>query len=137
MFLWPIVFPGTAARQIKQWVNANIDGELNFSEARLSFFRHFPTLTLTLHDFSLTGSAPFERDTLLAGEVLGFGLDVLSLFRKTIDVHSFYLNSRINVQVDEQGRANYNIYKGNSTDKTEPDSSNTRLKIAGVFVKRC
>jgi AsmA protein len=138
LFLWPIVFPGTAARQIKQWVNANIDGELNFSEARLSFFRHFPTLTLTLHDFSLTGSAPFERDTLLAGEALGFGLDVLSLFRETIDVHSFYLdNSRINVQVDEQGRANYNIYKGNSADKTEPDSSNTRLKIAGVFVNRC
>ena len=80
MFLWPIVFPGTAARQIKQWVNANIDGELNFSEARLSFFRHFPTLTLTLHDFSLTGSAPFERDTLLAGD----GDVVADIFRTRV-----------------------------------------------------
>ncbi|MCK6691560.1 MAG: membrane assembly protein AsmA, partial [Thermoanaerobaculia bacterium] len=74
MYLWPIVFPGTAAKQIKQWVNAHIDGELNFSEARLSFFQHFPALTLTMHDFSLTGAAPFEKDTLLAGEALGFGL---------------------------------------------------------------
>lgn len=58
LFLWPILFPGTAAEQIKQWTNENIEGELNFSKVRLSFFRQFPTLTLTLYDFSLTGSAP-------------------------------------------------------------------------------
>ena len=138
MYLWPMLFPGTAAKQIKQWVNRPIDGELNFSEARLSFFRHFPELTLTMYDFSLTGSAPFEKDTLLAGEGLGFGLDVFSLFRKTIDIHSFYLDdARINVQVDEQGQANYNIYKGKPKDDTRPDSSNTRLEIAGVFINNC
>lgn len=138
MFLWPIVFPGTAAKQIKKWVNAHIDGELNFSEARLSFFRHFPALTLTMHDFSLTGAAPFEKDTLLAGEALGFGLDVFSLFRKTLDVHSFYLdNARINVQVDTLGRANYNIYRAKPKDDTQADSSNTHLELAGVFINNC
>lgn len=138
MFLWPIFFPGTAAKQIKTWVNAHIDGELNFNEARLSFFRHFPALTLTMHDFSLTGAAPFEKDTLLAGEALGFGLDVFSLFRKTLDVHSFYLdNARINVQVDTLGRANYNIYRAQPKDDTRADSSNTHLEIAGVFVNNC
>lgn len=138
MYLWPIVFPGTAAKQIKQWVNRHIDGELNFAEARLSFFRHFPALTLTMHDFSLTGAAPFEKDTLLAGEALGFGLDVFSLFRKTLDVHSFYLdNALINVQVDEAGRANYNIYRAEPKDDAQQDSSNTHLELAGVFINNC
>lgn len=138
LFLWPIVFPGTAAQQIKTWTNQNIEGQLNFSRIRLSFFEHFPKLTLTLHDFSLTGSAPFEKDTLLAGAALSFGLDLASLFGETLEVNTFYVDdARINVQVDEKGQANYNIYKGSSTEKTEPDSSNTRLKIAGIFLNRC
>lgn len=67
LFLLPILFPGQIEEKIKGWANQSINAKLEFSKARLSFFEHFPTLTLTLHDFSLTGSAPFERDTLVAG----------------------------------------------------------------------
>lgn len=138
LFLWPILFPGTAAEQIKQWTNENIEGELNFSKVRLSFFRQFPTLTLTLYDFSLTGSAPFESDTLLAGEALSFGLNLASLFEEELEVRAFYVDrARINVQVDEKGQANYNIYKGGSKADAQPDSSNTRLRIEGVFLNHC
>ncbi len=138
LLLWPVLFPGTAAEQIKTWTNENIEGELNFSRIQLSFFEHFPTLTLTLHDFSLTGSAPFAGDTLVAGKALSFGLDLASVFGKTLEVHTFYLDeARINVQVDEKGQANYNVYKGASEAETQPDSSNTQLKISGIFLKRC
>ncbi|MCB9355893.1 MAG: hypothetical protein H6575_15110 [Lewinellaceae bacterium] len=136
MFLWPILFPGSAEEQIKRWTNENIEGRLEFSAARLSFFEHFPALTLTLRDFSLTGSAPFQEDTLLSGASISFGLDIGSIFRETLEVNAFYVDqARINVQVDKQGNANYNIYKGGG--ETESDSSETRLKINGIYFEKC
>jgi AsmA protein len=139
LFLLPILFPGTVAEQIKKWTNRHIEGNLNFTSVRLSFFEHFPTLTLTLYDFSLNGSAPFAQDTLLAGKALSFGLDLGSVFRETLEVSTFYLDkARINVQVDEKGQANYNIYKGTpDSTQTAPDSSNTKLRIQGIFINQC
>lgn len=138
LFVLPVLFPGTIAEQIKAWTNESIDGKLDFSKTSLSFFDHFPSLTLTLHDFSLTGSAPFASDTLLAGKALGFGLNLASIFGKTLEVNTFYVDdARINVQVDEKGRANYNVYKGTPDSTARSDSSNTRIKIHGIFFKRC
>ncbi|MCB9331948.1 MAG: AsmA family protein [Lewinellaceae bacterium] len=134
LFLLPILFPGTIAEQIKTWTNQSIEGELNFSKVRLSFFRHFPALTLTLHDFSLTGAAPFANDTLIAGEALSFGIDLASVFGDSIEVKQFFVdNAFINVQVDEQGNANYNVYKGSNAETTT-DSSTARLNIERILI---
>ncbi|GAA4044110.1 hypothetical protein [Flavobacterium chungnamense] len=46
MFLFPIIFPGKIEKGIKSFANENLKGELNFKEANLSFFNHFPSLTL-------------------------------------------------------------------------------------------
>ena len=55
MFLFPIIFPGKIEKEIKNFANENLKGELNFKEANLSFFNHFPSLTLSLEGFSLKG----------------------------------------------------------------------------------
>jgi AsmA protein len=134
LFLLPLLFPGAIPGQIKKWTNESIEGELNFSKISLSFFQHFPSLTLTLHDFSLTGSEPFAKDTLIAGRALSFGINLSSIFEETLEVNKFFVdNAFINIQVDEKGNANYNVYKGNS--EAAADSSNTRLKIEGIFIK--
>ena len=64
MFLLPLLFPKTISQKIKQLTQSSLKGELNFSGTSLSFFKHFPELTLTLEDFSLKGSEPFQVDTL-------------------------------------------------------------------------
>ncbi|HRI61821.1 MAG TPA: AsmA family protein, partial [Saprospiraceae bacterium] len=134
LFLLPILFPNTVAGPIKKWTNQSIEGELNFSKIQLSFFRHFPSLTLTLYDFSLTGSEPFAKDTLIAGKAISFGIDVASVFGDSIEVNKFFIEDAfINIQVDEKGNANYNVYKGKES--AGSDSSNTRLKIEGIFIK--
>ncbi|MFM9951929.1 MAG: AsmA-like C-terminal region-containing protein [Saprospiraceae bacterium] len=138
MVALPALFPGAVADEIKAWTNETIEGELQFSKVRLSFFKHFPALTLTLHDFSLTGSEPFAKDTLLAGKALSFGLDVASVFSEKLEVNTFFIDDGlINVQVDEQGRANYNIYKGSPGAEPQSDTSQMHLKIAGIFFNRC
>jgi AsmA protein len=46
LFLLPYVMPGKISQKIKNFVSRSIDGKIEFSKARLSFFNHFPSLTL-------------------------------------------------------------------------------------------
>jgi len=88
LFLAPYIFPNTVAEKIKGWTNSSIKGELNFSKARLSFFNHFPSLTLTLYDFSLKGSPPYQKDTLIAAEKISLGINLKTLlFDKKIKIN--------------------------------------------------
>ena len=91
--------------------NQSIKGDLNFTKARLSFFTHFPSLTLTLYDVDLKGSAPFSQDTLLAADKLGFGVNLKKiLFDHQVSINQIYLTGAfIHILVNEKGEANYNI----------------------------
>lgn len=138
MFLFPYIFPGFIARQIKQWARNSIQSELNFSDASLSFFKHFPALTLTLSDFSVNGSAPFENEVLVSSKEISLGVDLTSLFASSISVDKIFLNgATINIQVDEEGHANYNIYQSSdsATTTTGSDSTSASLKIEKILIE--
>lgn len=138
MFLLPYIFPGFVSTRIKEWARSSINAELDFSRARLSFFRHFPALTLTLYDLSVKGSAPFEKATLVESEEVSLGVDLLSLFTSQTSIDKIFLtNANINIQVDKAGHANYNIYqsKSNDTAKTA-DSSSVALKIEKILIEK-
>lgn len=137
LFLLPYLFPNTVANEVKKLVNNSLRGELNFSRARLSFFNHFPSLTLTLYDFSLKGAAPFEKDTLLACRELAFGVDLSTVFSKKIKINEIFLTkSLINIQVDAQGRANYNVYVTEKEQhQSDKEPSNTSLRIKQIVIE--
>ncbi|WP_298155765.1 AsmA-like C-terminal region-containing protein [Flavobacterium sp.] len=138
LFLLPIIFPGTVAEQIKTFANKKIDGELNFSKSRLSFFNHFPSLTVTLYDFSLKGSAPYKNDTLVAAEEVAFGINLKRLiFDNEVRIDKIFLSeSFVNVKINEKGQANYNVYISDS--KKAPDTiSNTSVKLEKIDISNC
>jgi AsmA protein len=138
LFLAPYLFPDTVGKQIKLWTNQSIKGDLNFTKARLSFFTHFPSLTLTLYDVDLKGSAPFQQDTLLAAEKLGFGVNLKKLiFDHLVNINKIYLNSAyIHVMVNDSGQANYNIYVSDTSTKTkDSDSSAASLQLEKIVIK--
>ncbi|BAV09977.1 outer membrane assembly protein [Filimonas lacunae] len=137
LFLLPAIFPGFIAKKIKTWTNKSIQGELNFSKARLSFFRHFPSLTLTLHDFTLKGSAPFSKDTLISAEGVSLGLDLSSIFSSTLTINKIFVDdAHIHVLVNEKGEANYNVYASKSDKATSnpADSSDATLKMESIVI---
>lgn len=140
LLLLPILFPNAIAEKIKGWTNNTISGELNFSKARLSFFNHFPALTLTLYDITLKGSPPFENDTLVAVEQIALGINLSSLFKSAVNIQEIYVsNGFIHVQVNKEGHPNYNIYTSGATDATTGpvESSGTALKIDLIAISGC
>ena len=62
MFIIPILFPGTISEQVKIFANKNLAGKLDYKKTHLTFFRHFPSLTVSVDDFLLKGSKPFQND---------------------------------------------------------------------------
>jgi AsmA protein len=102
LFLIPIMFPGRIAEEVKQFANEKLDGELNFSEAKLSFFNHFPSLTLTLKNFKLNGSAPFKNETLISANEIAFGINVKALILDSeVKIDKIFLsNAYMNVKVN-------------------------------------
>ena len=137
MFLIPIIFPGKIAEEVKQFANEKLEGDLNFSEAHLSFFNHFPSLTLTLRDFKLKGSKPFQEQTLIAANEISFGINVKSLlFDSTVKIDKIFLSHALmNVKVNEKGEANYNVYVSDDKKETKKDNSNTSLKLEKIDIE--
>lgn len=136
MFLFPILFPGKIAEQVKLFANERLEGELNFSEAKLSFFHHFPSLTLTLQDFKLNGSAPYKNETLISANEIAFGINVKTLiFDSEVKIDKIFLsNALMNVKVNEKGEANYNVYVSEDK-KPSKEKSNTSLKLERIDIR--
>lgn len=137
LFTLPLLFPTTVANKIKTFANSHINGQLAFTHVRLSFFNHFPSLTLTLYDCSLKGSAPFQNDTLIQAKEIAFGINVSSLLSHQIKMDEVYVTrGNIWVEVDSAGHPNYNVWQStpNSSHTNANDSSSTALKIERIQI---
>jgi AsmA protein len=136
MVLLPVLFPGKIAAEVKHFADQKLEGELNFAEANLSFFNHFPSLTLTLEDFSLKGSAPYKNETLVSAGEVSFGINLKTLiFDGKIDIDKIYIShALINVKINEKGEANYNVYISDGK-STADESSDTSLKLEKIAIE--
>ncbi|MFH6986944.1 AsmA-like C-terminal region-containing protein [Flavobacterium collinsii] len=136
LFLTPIIFEDQIKEQIKKTANEKLSAELNYSDVSVSFFQHFPSLTLTLSNLHLNGSAPYTKEKFITAKEVSFGINVASLvFSKEVKIDQIYLSdSFINVKVNEEGEANYNIYKSNSQTETPKDSTETALKLERIEI---
>jgi AsmA protein len=136
LFLTPIVFADQIKDQIKKTANERLSAELNYSDVSVSFFRHFPSLTLTLNDLKLNGSAPYKDQQFITAKEVSFGIDVASLiFSKSVKIDQIYLSdSSINIKVNEKGEANYNVYKSSTQTSKTKDSTDTALKLERIEI---
>jgi AsmA protein len=137
LLILPYLFPQTITNKIKEWANGNINGHVAFSGTSLSFFKRFPSLTLTLYDVNLNGSDPFEKDTLVSAKEISLGIDLASIFSSKVTIDKIYLNNAlINIQVDSSGKANYNIYKGSKqSGNAKTDTASASLGIDQILVE--
>ncbi|WP_456311956.1 hypothetical protein [Pseudomonas shirazensis] len=141
LFLIPLLFPGKVASEVKKVANQSLDTKMDFSKSRLSFFTHFPSLTVSLDDLSLTGSAPFSNDTLLKAEQVAFGINLKRLiFDNEVKINKLYVSKAlINVMVNQKGQANYNIYKAPDNKKDNPNEpeEGTAIRLERIDLEDC
>lgn len=112
-FILPIVFKddikAAIDKEIAKSVNADVvfDAD-NFS---LSFFTHFPNVTAELKDLGVLNRAPFDGQILFATEKFEVEVNLKDiLFGDQLRVKGISLvKPIINIKVNEDGKANYDI----------------------------
>jgi len=139
MFLLPLLFPGTISEQVKKVANQNLAGELNFKKSKLSFFTHFPSLTVSLDELSLMGSAPYQNDTLLKSRQVAFGINLKRLlFDNEVKIDELYVSEAfVNVMVNEKGQANYNVYVSKSEQPKDTTQEGTAIRLDKIDFENC
>lgn len=140
LIVTPLLFKSKIADEVQKAANRSLNSEVKFGNISLTFFRHFPNLTLTLSDFIMMGSPPFEDDTLInAGEV-GFGVNLRSLFSDRIRINKVYLShASVQLLYNENGIKNFDVYHsskvpaGSDTDTT----SGPEIHIEDIYFMDC
>ncbi|MEN2992769.1 MAG: AsmA-like C-terminal region-containing protein [Bacteroidia bacterium] len=95
---------------LKAQINKSLNAVVDYNRLSLSFFRHFPALTLRLEGLRVVNKAPFTGDTLLACEALDVGVNVWKALKGEVEVTRFYLiRPRILAQVRRDGQASWAI----------------------------
>ncbi len=133
-FILPIVFKddikAAIDKEIAKSVNADVvfDAD-NFS---LSFFTHFPNITAKLTDLGVLNRAPFEGQILFATEKFEVEVNLKDiLFGDQLRVKGISLvRPVINIKVNEDGKANYDIaIPSSDTAKTTEESGDFSFGI--------
>lgn len=138
MFIIPILFPGTISEQVKIFANQHLAGKLDYRRTHLTFFRHFPSLTVSVDDFLLKGSKPFQQDTLLAAREVAVGINLKNLiFDREVKIDEIYVTDAYgNVFVNSKGEANYNVYVSKPLQKPKDTTgSGTSIKLDLIKLK--
>ena len=132
MLVIPTIFHDTIEDKIREVTGTYLSSELQFEDSDISFFRHFPSLTLSLEKVQLNGSGPFSREPFLRAEELACSINIWKLLlSKQVDIDGILLkDSEVDFKVDRLGRVNYNVYTAREKDSTEAVSeSDTDLNV--------
>ncbi|SIQ25167.1 AsmA-like C-terminal region-containing protein [Maribacter ulvicola] len=114
---------------IKNNVNQNVNATLDFSEANLSLVSSFPNAEVDFKNVVLLNKAPFEGDTLFKAKNLDLTMGIMQLFKNkgdAIAINNINLDGAfINVVVDKDENANFDIAKPSETTVTTEEPSST------------
>jgi len=126
----PFLFKGKIIQSIKEETNKNINAKVNFSDdIGLSLIKSFPKLQLDINQLSIVGVDTFRNDTLAYLPKLSITMNLMSVIKgEKIEINRIYLQEpMLNILVLENGKANYDIAKA---DSSEADTSTSNFKMA-------
>lgn len=125
----PFLFHDKILAIAKKEINNKIYATTNFRDVDISFFRHFPKVSVKLTDLSIVGLDEFMNDTLLSANGLDISINILSLLKgKNLDIAGFDLESpQINALVTNVGKTNWDILK--QVDETSLDTSSIDINL--------
>ena len=131
LLVLPLFFKDRIAREAKAGVNRSVvNATVDWRDVGLSFFRHFPNLTLRLDDLTVANQGRFKGDTLAAIHRVGVVVSLPSvvgyaLSGRPIVVRGVELDRpRLSLIALEDGTANWNI-----TDTTKAETGSKPMSV--------
>ncbi|MEH6682423.1 MAG: AsmA-like C-terminal region-containing protein [Sediminicola sp.] len=130
----PFFLKGKITQIIKNKVNNSINATFDFADADLSLFRNFPNATVSLDNITLINKAPFEGDTLFSSREVVLSMSIKELFKdenEPINIRSLKVDgANLNIKVNEEEAANYDIAKETETDPATPEAEASNFELS-------
>ncbi|HEV8514330.1 MAG TPA: AsmA family protein, partial [Cyclobacteriaceae bacterium] len=136
VIILPNVYRDAIRIDLEKEIDQQVDADVTFSEVKLNLFRHFPNLTVSLHDLLIVGKNEFKSDTLAWVKKAHLKVNLWSLIAKhEIEIKSVDLfDPEINVYILKDGKANYDIVK-KSDSTSQEKHSNVNIAIDKVNIE--
>jgi hypothetical protein len=125
LFVAPFIFKGKIIAIAKEQINKNINARVDFKDLSLSFFRHFPRVSVALEELQVIGTDIFAKDTLISAKEIDVAVNLFSVIGgKNMKIYSVNIDEpRIHVIVTKDGKANYDIAKPDTAAATPEDTA--------------
>jgi hypothetical protein len=113
LFVAPFIFKGKIIAIAKEQINKNINANVDFKDLSLSFFRHFPRVSVALEELQVIGTDVFAKDTLISAKEIDVAVNLFSVIGgKNMKIYSVIIDQpRIHALVTKEGKANWDIAK--------------------------
>ena len=134
----PFVLKKPIVRALQQQMNRQLNATIHFDpDIGLNFFRHFPNADLRIDSLTIINHAPFEGDTLLCIDRLHAVVDLSSLWKgNTYQIRMVELDRPyIQLLVNEQGKANWDITQPSSSSEKSTSTSSFRAALQRYVVQ--
>src|SRR5687768_6889154 len=120
LFVAPFIFKGKIIAIAKEQINKNINAQVDFKDLNLSFFRHFPRVSVALEELQVIGTDIFAKDTLISAKEIDVAVNLFSVIGgKNMKIYSVNIDEpRIHALVTKDGRANWDIAKPDTAAST-------------------
>jgi uncharacterized protein involved in outer membrane biogenesis len=130
LLVLPLVFKQTLMDKTKTTINQNINGEVEFTDFKLSLIKQFPKLTVELREITLIGKGQFQQDTLLKAKAVSAHTGMFQLFNtENMQIDEISLEApELKLVVAESGDANWNIV-AEPADETPQDETESGLNL--------
>jgi len=132
-FLIPVVFKKQIQRLVKKEINKSINAKVDFSDVKLSLFKHFPKVAIVIEDLTIIGLNEFSEDTLLAAKKVDASAGLFNVLKgKDIKLYGLFFDSpRIHALMNADGNANWDIAKasGDTTGGADTSASVFQLTL--------
>lgn len=139
LLILPFAFQGKLAKLVKEEGNKMLNAQFDFRTLNISLLRNFPSASVSLEDFWLKGTGPFENDTLIQAGELTAAVNLFSLFGDGgYDISRIIVKDiRVHAIVLEDGRPNWDVMKPSPDAETPEDETaqeTFRIKLQKLSV---
>lgn len=139
MIAIPFLFKDKIKTAVLNAANEKLNATVDIKDFGLNLFSNFPNATLSLNDASVVGVGDFQKDTLLSAKSASVTIDLMSLFGSEYNISKINLDkASIYTKVLEDGRANWDIMKADSTASASTESESAfKLNLKKITVNDC
>ncbi len=115
-------------KNVKEEVSVKIE------DVSLTWWTHFPNISLELENVNVTQQIRNKSDTLVQLEHIGLGLDVSELMANDFTIEKIFLKEgQINLRIFDGKFNNYSIFKKNTKDSTSIALDLEKITVKKVY----